>query len=119
MEAAKVALTRVCVDRTGQPRAGGGWGVHQWAWCGMWVGKTTLGNKNISFLAETLSKLRFLWSFHFLSQTIRWRVGPMWEVRRVRIGWEKFSIVFALIVYIYISNLGQTIFKVIIVITVI
>jgi hypothetical protein len=29
-----------------------------------WVGMVSGGDKNIRFLAETLFKLRFLWSFH-------------------------------------------------------
>jgi hypothetical protein len=28
------------------------------------VGKATTGEENISFVVETLPKLRFLWSFH-------------------------------------------------------
>jgi hypothetical protein len=31
---------------------------------GTGVGRCGVGDKNITFLAETLSKLRFLWSFH-------------------------------------------------------
>jgi hypothetical protein len=38
------------------------------------VGKVTMGDKNIMFLAEILPKLRFLQSFHFLviMQPYRW-----------------------------------------------
>jgi hypothetical protein len=60
-----------------------------------WVGTHAVGDKRIIFLAETLSKLQFVWLFHLFGQLIRWRVGPMWGVRRTQIGWEKFSIVFA------------------------
>jgi hypothetical protein len=56
-EATRVALPRRrvggSVTQVGGPYMGMGW-----------VGKTTSGEKIISFLAETLSKLRFLWSFH-------------------------------------------------------
>jgi hypothetical protein len=36
-------------------------GPHWWVYT---VGKATMGNKNISFLTETLPKLRFLWLFY-------------------------------------------------------
>jgi hypothetical protein len=41
-----------------------------------WVGKTTSGEKIISFFAKMLSKLRFLWSFHLSGHHATWRVGP-------------------------------------------
>jgi hypothetical protein len=58
------------------------------------VGRCGVGEKSNSFLTETLPKLRFLWSFHLFGHHVTWQVGPAWGVRRDRIGWEKFSIVF-------------------------
>jgi hypothetical protein len=37
---------------------------------GTGAGMQALGDKNNSFLAETLPKLRFLWSFHIFSHHI-------------------------------------------------
>jgi hypothetical protein len=66
-------------------------GPHKWVW---WAGIVQMGEKKITFLTETLPKLRFLWWFHLFGHHATWRVGPAWGVRRTRIGWEKFSIVF-------------------------
>jgi hypothetical protein len=61
---------------------------------GMKVGRHGVGDKKIMFLAETLPKLRVLWSFHLFGHHATWRVGSTWGVKRAWIGWEKFSIVF-------------------------
>jgi hypothetical protein len=46
---------------------------------GLWVqevGRSVVDEKKISFLAETLPKLRFLWSFHLFGHHATWRVSP-------------------------------------------
>jgi hypothetical protein len=80
-----VIFTLACV--------GCGW-IAGWAQCRYgWVGKVRLGNKNITFLVETIPKLRFLRSFHLFGHHAILRVGPVWGVRWARIRWKKFSIV--------------------------
>jgi hypothetical protein len=64
----------------------------KWVWR---AGTCGVGEKNNLFLAETLLKLRYLWSFHLFGHHATWWVGPVWGVRQARIGWERFSIVFA------------------------
>jgi hypothetical protein len=84
------------IDTTKESRSsangskGGWWAQQVWR-----VGRHGVGDKKFVFLAETLPKLRFLWSFHLFGHHATWRVGPAWGVRRARIWWEKFSIVFA------------------------
>jgi hypothetical protein len=59
----------------GKPRRNtvrGGW----WARRVLRVGRYGVGDKNITFLAEMLSKLRFLSSFHLFGRHAILRVGP-------------------------------------------
>jgi hypothetical protein len=43
---------------------------------GTYAGMIDTGDKNISFLAETILKLRFLWSFHLFGHHAILQVGP-------------------------------------------
>jgi hypothetical protein len=69
------------------------------AWVGqrVWrVGRHGVGDKKIMFL--TKKKARQIAISMVVPPSCHratWRVGPAWGVRRARIGWEKFSIVFA------------------------
>jgi hypothetical protein len=65
---------------------------------GTWVGPTwvrqvgnmTLGDKNITILTKTLSKLWFLWFYPLFGPLMAWQVGPACGVRWAWIGWERF-----------------------------
>jgi hypothetical protein len=70
------------------------------------VGKTMSDHKNITILAETLSKLWFLLFFHLFDPPIRWWVGPALEVKRAEIKWETFSFVFCLYRIYYYPGLN-------------
>jgi hypothetical protein len=51
--------------------------------------------KELTFWQKYSLNCDFYGRSTFSVPTIRWRVGPVWRVRWARIGWEKFSIVFA------------------------
>jgi hypothetical protein len=66
-------------------------GTRKWAqrWVRL-VGTGEHSNKRISFLAETLSKLWFIWVFYSIHFPNIWRVRPVWGVQWTKIGREKF-----------------------------